>query len=75
MLLKRAFKPTHTFKTFQPDEGIVILSDMSTPAGISLSMDLVTQIMNIGGGAYEAFIDRVDSFKELNTLLQKALFP
>lgn len=75
MLLKRWFKPTDVFKTFQPDEGIVLISDMSTPQGISLSMDLVTQIMNIGGGAYEAFIDRVDSFRELSSLLGKALFP
>ncbi len=75
MLLKRGHKADDTFKTFQPDEGIVIISDMSTPAGIQLSMDLVTQVMNIGGGAYEAFIDRVDSFRELSGLLQKALFP
>jgi hypothetical protein len=38
-------------------------------------MDLVTQVMNIGGGAYEAFIDRVDSFKEFAALYNKALFP
>ncbi len=75
MLLRRVFKPDDVIKTFQPDEGIVLLSDMSSPAGVQLSMDLVTQVMNIGGGAYEAFIDRVDSFKEMNTLLSKALFP
>lgn len=75
MLLKRLYKPERVFKTFQPDEGIVLISDMSSPAGVQLSMDLVTQVMNIGGGAYEAFIDRVDSFKELSTLLSKALFP
>jgi len=74
MFLKR--DKTKTFyKTFQPDEGIVILSDMSSPVGIQMSMDLVTQVMNIGGGAYEAFIDRIDSFKEMSTLLSKALFP
>lgn len=75
MLLRRIYKADHEFKTFQPDEGIVLISDMTSPAGISLSMDLVTQVMNIGGGAYEAFIDRVDSFEELHSLLQKALFP
>ena len=32
-------------KIFQPDEGVVILSDMSDPNGIALSMDLVTQIL------------------------------
>ncbi|RME90463.1 MAG: hypothetical protein D6767_06815 [Candidatus Hydrogenedentota bacterium] len=73
--MRRFYKPDHVFKTFQPDEGIALISDMSTPAGIQLSMDLVTQIMNIGGGAYEAFIDRVDSIKELSQLLAKALFP
>lgn len=75
MLLKRHFKPDHQIRTFQPDEGIVLVSDMSTPIGIQFSMDLVTQVMNIGGGAYEAFIDRVDSFKEFATLYNKALFP
>ncbi len=73
-LLKRIFKEK-TIKTFQPDEGVVIISDMSSPGGIQLSMDLVTQIMNIGGGAYEAFIDRVDSFKEMSGFLKKSLFP
>lgn len=73
--MRRFFKPDHIFKTFQPDEGIVLISDMSSPAGIQLSMDLVTQVMNIGGGAYEAFIDRVDSMQELSQLLSKALFP
>lgn len=75
LLLKRVFKPDYILKTFQPDEGIVLISDMSTPAGIQFSMDLVTQVMNVGGGAYEAFIDRVDSFKELANLYNKALFP
>lgn len=74
-LLRRTMKAETQIKTFQPDEGIVLITDMSSPAGIQLSMNMVTQIMNIGGGAYEAFIDRVDSFKELSTLLTKALFP
>ncbi|MCS6971610.1 MAG: hypothetical protein N2Z22_06045 [Turneriella sp.] len=74
-LLRRYFKGDHIVKTFQPDEGIVLISDMSTPMGIQFSMDLVTQVMNIGGGAYEAFIDRVDSFKEFVNLYNKALFP
>ena len=75
MLLKRHFKGDYILKTFQPDEGIVLVSDMSTPVGIQFSMDLVTQVMNVGGGAYEAFIDRVDSFKEFSALYNKALFP
>ncbi len=74
-LLRRHFQGNHALKTFQPDEGVVIISDMSTPEGISLSMDIVTQIMNLGGGAYEGFIDRVDSFTDFLNLLKKALFP
>ena len=74
-LLRRANKADTLIKTFQPDEGIVLLTDMNSPMGIQLSMDMVTQIMNMGGGAYEAFIDRVDSFKEFSALLNKALFP
>ncbi|MBI3395703.1 MAG: hypothetical protein HY042_07710 [Spirochaetia bacterium] len=74
-LLRRHFHGDFLLKTFQPDEGIVIISDMSTPEGISLSMDIVTQIMNLGGGAYEGFIDRVDSFTDFLNLLKKALFP
>lgn len=74
-LLRRNFSGGHTFKTFQPDEGIVIISDMGSMEGISLGMDIVTQIMNIGGGAYEGFIDRVDSFGDFLNLLKKALFP
>lgn len=73
-LMKRLLKGK-VIKTFQPDEGVVIVSDMSSPAGIQLSMDLVTQIMNIGGGAYEAFIDRVDNLREMSALLKKSLFP
>lgn len=75
-LLRRSFSTgEYTLKTFQPDEGIVIVSDMSSMDGIALSMDIVTQIMNLGGGAYEGFIDRVDSFTDFLNLLKKALFP
>ncbi|MBE7411458.1 MAG: hypothetical protein L6Q54_10905 [Leptospiraceae bacterium] len=74
-LLRRHFKGEHSFKVFQPDEGIVIISDMGSMEGVSLSMDLVTQIMNLGGGAYEGFIDRVDSFTDFINHLKKALFP
>lgn len=74
-LLRRSLPGKHQFKTFQPDEGIVIVSNMSRPEGIAFSMDLVTQIMNLGSGAYEAFIDRVDSFAELADNLSKSLFP
>jgi hypothetical protein len=75
MLLRRKFKGDSVFKTFQPDEGIVIISDMASPEGVGLTMDIVTQIMNLGGGAYEGFIDRVDSFTDFINHLKKALFP
>ena len=75
MLLRRQFKGDTIFKTFQPDEGIVIISDMATMEGVTLTMDIVTQIMNLGGGAYEGFIDRVDSFTDFINHLKKALFP
>jgi hypothetical protein len=74
-LLRRQFRGNQVFKTFQPDEGIVIISDMETMEGVTFSMDIVTQIMNLGGGAYEGFIDRVDSFSEFINLLKKNLFP
>jgi hypothetical protein len=75
MLLRRKFKSDTVFKIFQPDEGIVIISDMTTMEGVTLTMDIVTQIMNLGGGAYEGFIDRVDSFTDFINHLKKALFP
>lgn len=74
-LLRRHFKGSDSFKVFQPDEGLVIISDMTTMEGVTFSMDIVTQIMNLGGGAYEGFIDRVDNFEDFNTLLKKNLFP
>ena len=74
-LLRRHYQGDFSLKSFQPDEGIVIVSDMTNPEGIALSMDIVTQIMNLGGGAYEGFIDRVDSFTDFLNLLKKALFP
>lgn len=74
-LLRRHFAGDHIFRCFHPDEGIVIVSDMNQMSGISLSMDIVTQLMNLGGGAYEAFIDRVDSFADFLNLFKKALFP
>ncbi|MDH5716745.1 MAG: hypothetical protein OEZ22_03790 [Spirochaetia bacterium] len=75
MLLKRFYKPGFMFKTFQPNEGITIVSSMNNAEGIQMTMDLVTQIMNIGGGAYEAFIDRVDSFSGLSTIMGNAIYP
>ena len=74
-LLRRNFKADRIFKTFQPDEGIVVISDMTTTEGIALTMDLITQINNLSGGIYEAFIDRVDSFEDFATHLRRALFP
>lgn len=75
LLLRRFKKNGSEIKTFSPDEGVVIVSDMNSAKGIQLSMDLVTQIMNIGAGSYEAFIDRVDSISELMESYGKGLFP
>ena len=74
-LLSRYFKPDKLINIFQPDEGVIIVSDMSSPQGISFTMDIVTQTMKIGGGIYEGFIERVDSFGEMLNLLKKVLFP
>ena len=74
-LLRRYYSSDQLLKVFQPDEGIAIISDMTHPIGISLTMDIVTQIMNIGGGTYEGFIERVDSFMDFLKLLKKVLFP
>lgn len=73
-LLRRHFKGSQMFKTFQPDEGIVIISDMTSAEGVSFTMDIVTQIMNLGGGAYEGFIDRVDSFCRIHKFITKISF-
>ncbi len=74
-LMRRHYPGDHTIKTFQPDEGIVIVSDMTVPEGITLSVDMVTQVMNLGGGAYEGFIDRVDTFYDLLNMIKRQLFP
>lgn len=74
-LLRKYFDGNHIIKTFQPDEGIVLVSDMNRKESIPLSMDILTQLMNIGKGAYEGFIDRVDNFEECLTFLKKTLFP
>ena len=74
-LLRRYFPGDKMIKIFQPDEGIVIMSSMCDSNGISFSMDLVTQVLNIGGGSYEAFIERTESFVDFFSLLKKALFP
>ncbi len=74
-LLRRYFEGNHIFKTFQPDEGIVLITDMNTKESIPFSMSLLTHIMSIGKGAYEGFIDRIDNFEECLKLIKKALFP
>jgi hypothetical protein len=76
MLMRRYFKPTKSFKTYQPDVGIVLVSEMKGGDGVQLTMDLVTNVMNIGRGIYQSLIERIDSFAELNNLLKvKKLFP
>jgi len=73
--LRKYFEGNQIFKTFQPDEGIVLISDMNRKESIPFSMDVLTQLMNLGKGAYEGFIDRVDNFEECLNLLKKTLFP
>lgn len=74
-LLRKYYEGNHIFKTFQPDEGIVLISDMNSKESIPLSMDILTQLMRIGKGAYEGFIDRVENFEECLKLIKKTLFP
>lgn len=74
-LLRKYYEGNHIFKTFQPDEGIVLISDMNTKESIPLSMEILTQLMRIGKGAYEGFIDRVENFEECLKLIKKTLFP
>lgn len=72
----RAFLPgNHPVKIYQPDEGIVIVSDMTDSSGITFTVELVNHIVSMGNGRYEGFVDRVDSFSEFLRLLKKALFP
>lgn len=74
-ILRKHFAGNHVFKIFQPDEGIIVISDMNKKESIPLSMDILTQLMSLGKGAYEGFIDRVDNFEECLFLLKKTLFP
>ncbi len=73
--LRKYFPGSQIFKVFQPDEGIIVISDMNKKESIPLSMDILTQLMSLGKGAYEGFIDRVDNFEECLFLLKKTLFP
>lgn len=74
-LLRRHMRGYDMVPIVQPDEGIVIISDMSTPEGIGLSMDLVTQVMNLGGGKYDNMLDRIDSFSDFLHMMKRTLFP
>ena len=74
-LLRRNFGANYKLNIIKPDEGITIVSSMKNRNGIPLSIDLVTQIMNIGGGIYEGLINRVESFEDLLALLRKKFYP
>lgn len=74
-LLRRNFGANYRLNIIKPDEGIVIVSSMKSRSGIPLSIDLVTQIMNIGGGIYEGLINRVESFEDLIVLLRGKFYP
>lgn len=73
--LVKLLPPGYFIKTYQPDEGITIISDSLSQEGASLTMEIYNRIYGLGGGKYEAFIDVVDSFSEFLRLVQKALFP
>jgi len=76
IMMRRFFAVGDVFKTYQPDVAIALVTEMNSPEGIKLSMDLVTNIMNIGRGLYQTMIERIDSLADLNTMLQgKKLFP
>lgn len=74
-ILRRYFKAHDIIKTVQPDEGIMIVSDMNTQEGIEISSSIVSHLLSLGKGRYERFIDRVDSFSEFLQLLKKEIFP
>ncbi len=73
--LRKYFDRNKVFKTFQPDEGIILISDMNYKSGIPFTMDLMAHLMSIGKGIYEGFIDRVNNFDECLSLLKKTLYP
>ena len=64
-LLQRYYPKDYLVPIFQSDSNITILSSMSDAAGISFSMDLVTQVMNLESGLYEKFIERVENLDKI----------
>lgn len=73
--IRRFYHGSMELKTYQPDEGISVVSDLSSPEGAPLTMEIMHSLSTLGGGRYESFIDRVDTFSELLQLIKKSLFP
>lgn len=74
-LINRFYKGDKEFRVFCPVEGIAIVSDQLHDQTASFTNSIINQVMNIGGGIYQAFIDHVNSFEDLFCLLEKGLSP
>lgn len=74
-LLQRIYKGDHFMKIFSPEEGIAVISDARTEYGKAFSESLNRQVINIGGGVYEAFIDSLNSLHDLFALFRKGHSP
>ena len=73
--VRRHYHGSTPLKTYQPDEGIAVVSDLSSPEGAALTMQIMQYLSTLGGGRYEAFLDRTDTFSELLQLIKQSLFP
>lgn len=73
--IRRYYHGSVPLKTFQPDEGIAVVSDLSSPEGAPLTMEIMHGLSTLGGGRYETFLDRTDTFSELLHLVKMSLFP
>lgn len=74
-ILRRHFRGDTEFKTYQPDEGIVLISDTNSQISSIFTGEIMNHLNSLGKGAYEGFIDRVDTFEECLNLMKKTLFP
>jgi len=60
---------------YQPDEGIVVVSDSTAVDGIRLTNSIMREINQLSKKKYEGFIDHVDSLFGFMTLFRTILFP
>jgi hypothetical protein len=73
--LKRELPSDTVLKTFQPDEGIVLISDITNNEGIYLSNELMWRLDSLQIRNYDRFMERTDSFSEFLELMKEQLFP